>query len=119
MDVRKSSVLVVTLLGQAVCEVVSTVVPPRAPIVIGGVFGLLFVGVALLVRRGRLAGPLLGAPLGLFLLTQYPTWPKPTAVAWVGESIAAALALGTLTMSCALLVERARTARRTEMSPHL
>jgi hypothetical protein len=113
---NKRSVLVGVLIGQAVCEVISIFVPPRAPIVIGAVFGLFFVGVAVLVRRERLAGSVLGALLGLFLLTQYPTWPKHNALQWAGESVAGALALAALVLSCALLIERLRTGRRAEVA---
>jgi hypothetical protein len=111
---RKFAALQAVLVGQAVCEVLSTFVPPTAPIVVGALFALLFLGTAFLVRHGRLAGLVLGALLGLFLLTQYPTWPKHNALQWFEESIAGALALAALVLSCIALVKRMAAARRVE-----
>jgi hypothetical protein len=111
---RKIAALRAVLVGQAGCELLSTFVPPTAPIAIGGIFGLIFLGTAFLVHRGRLAGLVLGALLGLFLLTQYPTWPKHNALEWFLESIAGALALAALVLSCVALVKRMAAARRLE-----
>lgn len=109
MNDRKTRALIAVLLAQAVCELASIY---KTPVAVGVIGAAVLLGVAYLVRSGRLAGPVLAAVAGLFLVTQYPTWTRHNALDWTGDSVAGALALAMLVLSVLLLVARARAARQ-------
>lgn len=76
-------------------------------------FGVLFLVAAWLQRRGQLSvGAGLAGVLCLFEMVSYPSWPKPTAFDWVGDTIYVLLALATFTTTIAVFVTRYRVGQR-------
>jgi hypothetical protein len=72
-------------------------------------FGVLFLVACWLLHSGRVtAGGSLAGVLCLFELVSYPSWPKPTAFDWVGDTIYALIALATLATVIVVFVARRR-----------